>query len=204
MAAPFNTASDHGAYSRRYSRIAMGLHWLMVAILLANIITGWTFPEAMPGQKYSPKPLLPLHISLGLSALILIVPRIVWRITHRPPPHNPAMPTWEHIAASLGHVGLYALMVAVPFSGWLVLSAHKVQKGKLMFFGLFAFPHFPVFPSLPPTDVLWWHDRLVVVHGALAGWALPALIALHVGAVVKHHVIDRDPVLRRMWPGRDS
>ncbi|NOW44731.1 cytochrome b561 [Novosphingobium sp. SG751A] len=204
MAASFNKASDQWAYPGLYSYGAIGLHWLMAVILLANIIIGWTFPEAMPGQKYSPKPLLPLHISLGLSALILIVPRIMWRITHRPPPHNPAMATWERIAASLGHMGLYALMLAVPFSGWLVLSAHKVQKSKLMFFGLFEFPHFPVFPSLPPADVLWWHDTMVTVHGVLASWVLPVLITLHVGAVVKHHLVDRDPVLRRMWPERNT
>jgi len=202
MAAPFNKASGHGQYSFHYSYGAIGLHWLMAAILLANIITGWTFPDPIPGQKYSPKPLLTLHISLGLSALLLIGPRIVWRLTHRPPPHPTTMPAWERIAAKLGHGGLYGLMLAVPFSGWLVLSAHKVQKGKLMFFGLFEFPHFPVFPSLTPADVVWWHDTLVVVHAGLASWALPALIALHLGAVVKHHLIDRDPVLRRMWPGR--
>lgn len=184
---------------RHYTKVAIALHWLMAAIMLTNIVIGWTFPEAGPGVKYAPKPLLPLHISLGLSALVLIVGRIAWRLTHRPPADAPTMPAWERIAAHLGHLTLYALMVLIPFSGWLVLSAHKVQKNHLSLFGI-PFPHFPLFPSLPEPVVNHWHDILVQVHAISASWVLPLLLAVHVGAVVKHHLFDHDPVLKRMWP----
>jgi cytochrome b561 len=180
----------------------MALHWVMAIIMLANLFIGWTFPEAVAGQKYPPKPLLPLHVSLGLSTLVLIVARMAWRITHRPLPHHPPLPRLERIGAELGHGALYALGFVIPFSGWLVLSAHKVQKNHLMLFGLVEWPHFPIFPSLPPADVAQWHDRLVVVHAIAASWALPALLAVHVGAVAKHHLIDRHKVLARMWPRR--
>jgi len=185
---------------KRYTRVAMALHWLMAAIMLANIVIGVTFPEAGPGVKYAPKPLLPLHISLGLSALVLVVGRIAWRLTHRPPADAPTMARWEVIAAHLGHLALYALMVAIPFSGWLVLSAHKVQKNQLTIFGVIPWPHFPIFPSLPEPVVDRWHNGLVVFHALCATWLLPILLVIHVTAVIKHHLLDRDPVLKRMLP----
>jgi cytochrome b561 len=158
----------------------MALHWVMAIIMLANLFIGWTFPEAVAGQKYPPKPLLPLHVSLGLSTLVLIVARMAWRITHRPPPHHPPLPRLERIGAELGHGALYALGFVIPFSGWLVLSAHKVQKNHLMLFGLVEWPHFPIFPSLPrPT----WRNGMIASwwFTPFASWALPALLAVHVG-----------------------
>ncbi|WP_169805625.1 cytochrome b [Novosphingobium rosa] len=190
------------ARQQSYTRVAIALHWLMAAIMLANVLIGWTFPEATPGMKFPPKPLLPLHVSLGLSALVLVICRILWRITHRPPPEAPGMARWEVMAAHLGHLALYGLMVLIPFSGWLVLSAHKVQKNHLTIFGLIPWPHFPIFPALPEPMVNHLHDVLVTVHGLSASWLLPLLLLVHVGAVAKHHLLDRDPVLKRMWPAR--
>jgi cytochrome b561 len=192
-------SAPHNIEQNRYTHTAIALHWVMAIIILANLVIGWTFPEAVAGQKFPPKPLLPLHISLGLSALVLIVARIAWRMGHRPPPHHPPLSGLERIAAQLGHLALYALTFVIPFSGWLVLSAHKVQKNHLMLFGLIEWPHFPIFPTLPPANVAQWHDRLVAIHALAASLALPALLAVHVGAVAKHHLIDRHNVLVRMW-----
>src|SRR4029079_11634888 len=87
------------------------------------------------------------------------------------------------------HFGLYALLLAMPLSGWLFNSAAGVP---LKWFGLVKTPalaaHDPALKALARE----WHEGLA--------WTLLAVVAVHVMAALKHHVSDRAPVLRRSWP----
>lgn len=200
MASDTIATTDEATADRlRYGRIAMLLHWTIAALIIANVWIGWTFPEPLPGQRFSPKPLLPLHVSFGLSVLILSFVRLGWRLSHRAPPLPETTPRWERAAAHATHIAFYALMIGMPLTGWMVLSAHKVHKTGLFLFGI-PWPHFPGFTMPPEETVKMLHDALVDVHAVLTLWLLPAMLALHIGAVIKHHLFDKDPILLRMMP----
>lgn len=196
MKTEYNTPADLG--HARYGNVAVLLHWTIAVLILANFAIGLDFPAPGPGEAYSPKPLLPLHISLGLSVLILSIGRLLWRLAHRPPPHPPTMKRWEIVLADLGHAAFYVLIVGMPLSGWLILSAHRGAKWQSLF-GL-PWPPLPVAGDLPESTIDAMHDVAVEVHSWLSVQILIVLLALHVGAVVKHHLFDNDPTLKRMLP----
>ena len=189
-----------GPVPSRYGKVAALLHWTIAILIIVNVLIGWDFPDPLPGQRFSPKPLLPLHVSLGLLVMILSIVRLGWRLSHRAPPMPGSMPRWERRAAHLAHLAFYGLMIGMPFTGWLVLSAHKVHKNSLSVFSVIPWPHFPGFTILPEDLVHTLHDLAVDVHALLSLWLFPAMLALHIGAVVKHHLVDKDPVLLRMMP----
>jgi cytochrome b561 len=142
----------------------------------------------MTSQKISPDviKLYMTHKSVGLSVLTLAVLRLLWRISHPAPP-PPAMPRWQHLASQISHGVLYGLMFAMPISGWLMNSATGTP---MKYFGFFKVP--PLI-SRSAEQVEFWKS----VHGFLA-WSLLALICIHLLAVLKHQLIDRDGLLSRM------
>jgi cytochrome b561 len=186
----------------RYSTIAISLHWLIAVLIVANLIIGIDFPDPLPGQRFSPKPLLWLHISIGVTILLLSVLRLGWRFWRPPPPYRPEMASWEQRLARVAHAAFYVLMIGIPLSGWLVISAHKIFPFKTMVWGIVEWPMLPLFGSLDAAQVEAWHQRAVLLHTILSEYMFFALLALHIGAVLKHHLFDSDPVLERMLPSR--
>jgi cytochrome b561 len=129
------------------------------------------------------------HKWAGVTAFLLVLFRLFWRATHRPPALPDAMPKVMQLAAHAGHLLLYALMIAIPLSGWLMSSAKGFQT---VWFGV-----------LPIPDLLGKNkelgDLLQTVHMSL-NLMFVAVIAGHTGAALKHHFIDRDDILTRMLP----
>lgn len=172
----------------RYGAVAIALHWLLALSILGLMGVGVWMTDLKPSPRTFE--IYALHKSAGLLVLALAAFRLVWRATHRPPP-PPAMPAWQALAASGTHVALYVLMLALPITGWL---QHSAAGYPLSWFGLFKVP------ALIGRDrealALWqqWHEWLA--------WALAALVLLHVAAALKHHFLDRDGLLGRMWPAR--
>lgn len=176
----------------RYSGVAIALHWLMALAIIGLLGVGlW-----MTGLKNSPTKIevYTWHKWAGLTVMALAVARLLWRV-HRPPPFlAESIPAWQVTTAAYTHRLMYALMLAMPLTGWLQNSAAGFP---LTWFGLFKVP------ALVPRDkaafALWQQT-----HEWLA-WALMALIALHVLAALKHHLVDKDDTLRRILPwGRDN
>lgn len=171
----------------RYTATAIGLHWLMAVLILGTFGVGFY----MADLPLSPTKLqiYSWHKWAGITAFLLVLLRIVWRITHQPPPLPPAMPRWQQLAAHGGHALLYLLMVAIPLTGWLMSSAKGFQT---VYFGV-----------LPIPDLLAKNkelgDLLRDVHATL-NFLMIAIVAGHVGAALKHHFIDRDDILTRMAP----
>ena len=171
----------------RYSSTAMALHWLMALLILGNFCLG-VYMADLPFSMMRLK-LFNYHKWAGATILALAALRLLWRLTHRPPAELPA-PRWQHTAASATHWALYALFFAVPLVGWAYSSAAGFP---LVVYGVLPLPDFvPKDHALAETLKDW--------HGDLA-WVLFALVALHVAAVGKHMIIDRDGLLRRMMPG---
>lgn len=175
--------------SARYTATAIGLHWLMAVLILGTFGVGFY----MADLPLSPTKLqiYSWHKWAGVTAFLLVMLRIVWRATHRPPPLPVAMPRWQQLAAHGGHALLYLLMVAIPLTGWLMSSAKGFQT---VYFGV-----------LPIPDLLIKDkelgDLLRDVHATL-NFLMIAIVAGHVGAALKHHFIDRDDILTRMAPHR--
>ncbi len=190
--------------STRYSAVAISLHWLIAAAILANLGLGWWMTRALDDGDTAAAAItgFQVHKSLGLTILLLSLARLAWRLTHRPPP-APPMPRWQHWAASATHALFYLLMLALPLSGWLLVSTQWREGAPLtlptLWFGLFEVPH--LF-GLAQADA---DTRAAVATLALdshlyLGWLMGTLLLLHVGAALKHQYVDHDGLLNRMQP----
>ena len=173
----------------RYTPPARLLHWLMAALLIGLLALGFY----MSDLPLSPEKLqlYAWHKWAGVTAFLLALVRLAWRASHRPPALPAQMPPLERLAAHLGHWGLYALMLAIPLSGWLMSSAKGFQT---VWFGVLPLPDL-----LAKDKALG--NLLETVHVVL-NYTLIAVLLGHVGAALKHHFIDRDDVLTRMLPRR--
>jgi cytochrome b561 len=170
----------------RYTRVAIWLHWTIAVLIIANLVIGLLHESLLQGT-------IPLHKSIGMLVLLLSVVRLVWRLTHRPPPLPATVKPWEKGLAHAVHWLLYALMILIPLSGWVFTSASP-KRHPLDFFGLFPLPMFPV-----AQDKGLSHS-IAERHEQLA-YLMIALLVLHIGAALKHRFLDRDRTLDRMLPG---
>lgn len=167
-----------------YTRTAVVLHWAVAALIVIGFVMGQVMTDlAMSPLKLR---LYSWHKWLGITVLMLVVLRLIWRLTHRPPA-PPPMPAWQRKAARATHALLYVLMLAIPLSGWLFSSAAGVPT---VLYGLWQLP------DLVARDETL-ADRLRFIHVALNNGLL-ALVLLHVAAAVKHQFIDRDGLMARM------
>jgi len=174
--------------SKRYTRTAIALHWVLGLALLGSFSVGLY----MTGLPLSPQrlKLYNWHKWAGVTILTLSAIRLAWRLTHRPPA-DVAMPAWQQRAAHWTHRALYALFFFVPLAGWAYSSAAGFP---VVVFGLLPLPDF-----LPADKAL--AETIKPLHKILA-WLLALLVLGHVGAALKHHFVDRDGLLGRMWPAR--
>jgi cytochrome b561 len=146
------------------------------------------------------RPVIDTHKSIGITVLGLALLRVLWRVSHEPPPLPREFPSWEKVAAHVAHFLLYLLMIALPLSGWLHDSAWKdAATHPMRLFNLFQWPRIGYVMNLDPTLKETLHDRFGALHTWL-GYALYALLAMHIGGALKHQWIDRKPVLKRMVP----
>ena len=173
----------------RYTATAISLHWL-IAIGIAGTFSLGLYMHELPLSPTKLQ-LYSWHKWAGVSLFALIVVRLLWRATHAAPPLPAQMPALQRLAANATHWALYALMVAVPLSGWLMSSAKGFQT---VWFGVLPLP------DLVAKDAALG-DLLQDVHEAL-NLTMLGLVLLHAAAALKHHFIDRDDVLIRMLPRR--
>lgn len=172
----------------RYSRGAIAFHWAIAALVLFNLIVG-LFHDAMP-RSWG---MMPIHKSVGMAVLLLTLGRIGWRLAHKPPQLPDAMPGWEKTAAHAVHFLLYALLLILPLTGWL-LSSNPEKPRPIDWFGLFKIPVLPATPDIAHS-----------AHEAheLLGYLMAALVVIHIAAALRHHFLLRDGVVARMLPGRN-
>jgi cytochrome b561 len=169
-----------------YTTPAIALHWVLALALLTSFSVG----VYMSDLPFSPRQLklYNWHKWAGVTILLLSTLRVAWRLTHRPPADLPA-PAWQRRAAHLTHGAMYLLFFAVPLVGWAYSSAAGFP---IVWFGVLPLPNF-----VHPDKTL--AETLRSLHGTLA-WALAVLAVVHIAAALKHQFVDRDGLLRRMWP----
>ncbi|AXJ95655.1 MULTISPECIES: cytochrome b [unclassified Sphingomonas] len=169
----------------RYSTVAIWFHWGIAVLIIANLVIGIGH-DSVPALRA----LMGAHFAIGLTVLALTVLRVAWRLGHRAPPYPAAMPAWEKGVAHANQWGLYLLMLALPLTGWLMVSGPGPSR-PMTWFGLFIMPHLPASKAAAGFG----HEA----HGIL-GWAMVALVVLHVAAALRHHFVRRDQILSRMAP----
>lgn len=169
----------------RFGVVAQALHWGLFA-LIALQLAGGQVMEELPKQSAIRGFAYDAHETLGLSVLVLAFVRLSWKMVSPTP--AALGPQWQRLAARAAHSAMYALMIAIPIVGYLMVDANGYD---VAFFGWTA-------PDLVATDKTL-AKRLNDLHGALA-WALTAIVVGHAGAAIWHHIIARDETLRRMLP----
>lgn len=194
--APIETPSAAGR-SARYTTVAIILHWLIAAAIIFQVILGWRMGDEAKGPAtYA---IFQLHKSIGITILLLSLARLAWRLFNPPPPHPATQPRWETIASHVVHVAFYVIMIGLPVTGWIIVSTSKLAIPTVLY-GAIPWPHIPFLPELAAGPKHIWHEIGEVGHGLLVKTTY-LLLALHLGAVAKHQILDRDAVLGHMAPG---
>jgi cytochrome b561 len=177
-----NTADSWGV-------IAKSFHWIIALLILGQLALG-TVAE---GYRLSPLKLdlFVWHKSIGVTILLLVILRVLWRLNNPPPAPPDGIPAWETTAARIGHALLYLLMFAVPLTGWLVSDATRIP--------------FKAFWLVPMPDLIAadrdMSDLAAGVHGALTKLLL-LVVVIHIAAALRHHFILHNKILTRMLPWR--
>ena len=179
----------------RYTGVAIILHWLIAAGILTLIVMGLVMDHLSldPMRVFQ---LYQLHKSIGITVMVLIALRIVWRLTHRPPELPGDMKGLERVAAHLTHGALYGLQMFMPLSGWAMVSVSALGIPTLLY-GTILWPDLPVLSTLQNKAPV--EAALKAVHH-WGGWFLLALIGLHIAAALRHHFVLNDNTLRQMLP----
>src|SRR6266700_324819 len=176
-----NTADSWGAPAKFF-------HWVMAALILAQIALGLMAAS----WRVSPTKieLFFWHKSTGMLILLLVALRLLWRLANPAPALPAGMPAWERAAARSSHLLLYALMIALPITGWIVNSASNIP--------------FRIFRLIPLPAIVapdqYTADVVALVHRGLFA-VLALVLGAHIGAALRHHFVKRNTVLTRMLPG---
>ncbi len=178
---------SHRSGTGTYTRVAIALHWIVATVILCTFLLG-LYMSRLPFSPLKLR-LYSYHKWIGISIFLLVVFRLLWRLTHRAPPHPPDMPRWQRHAANASHWLLYGLTLVIPISGWLMSSASGI---KVVYFGLIPLPDLLEKNKPLAEQLVWVHDAL--------NYLMLAVVVLHVAAALKHHFLDRDDVLNRMVP----
>ncbi len=206
-----NTATGWGLVARLF-------HWILAILIVMQVAVGLYMVEVIGEDLIQRFNLTQTHKAWGFVVFVLVALRILWRAVTRAP-EPPEMPAWQRRASQASHLMLYALMLAIPITGWLMASASPyndadayVQIRNLVtleyLFGADLLAALGVsdrvlleLPDPYPTGDEALTETLLNLHLG-AALVLTAVLALHVAAALKHQFVDRDGLLRKMILGR--
>jgi cytochrome b561 len=171
----------------RWGSLAQLLHWVIVALIITQFVLANLEGDLPLGM--AKLAMLARHKSVGITILALAIIRLIWRWTNPTPELPNTLRPYERVLAKFTHFMLYALLIAMPITGWIMSSARKFP---VSWFSLIQLPDL-VAPSRPLYEAM--HET----HEILA-WTLVGVAVLHAAAAIKHHFILKDDVLRRMLP----
>ena len=173
--------------TRRWGLIAQLFHWVIVALIIVQLTLAEMADDLPNGMRKLT--LLARHKSFGITILMLVIVRLLWRSLNPTPLLPTTLKPYERLLARWTHALLYVLLFAMPLSGWMMSSARGFP---VSWFGFFTLPDL-----VPKNKSLY--EALITTHETLA-WVLAVVVVLHVAAALKHHFMLRDDVLRRMLP----
>ena len=174
-----------------YGPVAKSLHWLIFVLLVVQFIIALAMPAIR--RDVVPETLINLHMSFGMLVMLVVIFRLLWRLTHLLPRVADSAPAWFQWAARATHGLFYFLLLVLPILGW---AAASVRDWQISLFGIVTLPHL-----LPPKTRIGFMAG--DVHTFLS-WVLLALIGLHVVAALYHYFVARDRVVQRMLPGSET
>jgi cytochrome b561 len=179
----------------RYGMNAIILHWIIALLIVAQIGIGWYMNKVLPDHSAAQARLVSLHISLGLTTLLLVLVRIGMRLVYRPPPLPPEVGPAERWLVGATQALFYLLMLALPLTGWMLVS---IGSRPISFWGA-HWPHLPGLSFLAGPEHRPLRHTLQQTHTDFLVWIVLANLVLHVAGAWKHQ-LDGRPVLWRMWP----
>lgn len=179
----------------RYSTVAIVLHWTIAVLIIFNLYLALQFDGLRGLAKFNA---FQLHKSIGLTVLMLSLARLAWRLTHTPPPFPAEMPKLEKFAAQAAHWVLYGLMIGIPLTGWVIVSASPTNL-PTMIFKTIPWPHLGFIHDLAMPVRRGLEDQVEQVH-MLLGFGMGFLIIVHIAAALKHQFWNKDEVLGHMLP----
>ena len=190
----------------RYTKTAVVLHWLIAIAIFAMFALGWfmtDLPKEAPKQSafdlfnwgmytwqtneaISPRSFyFNLHKSIGVTITILILLRLLWRVTHKPPALLASYQAWERKLATGSHHLLYLLMIILPASG-LIMSVYS--KYGIKWFGM---------PFIAGLDNKAMRELYTQIHEVI-GIILLVIVGVHILAALKHKFVDKDETMKRI------
>jgi cytochrome b561 len=181
--------TDGSVAAPRYGTVARLFHWVMATLVTLQILAGIAMTSEPLAGVVETLGIYVYHKGAGAVLLMLVVGRLLWRVTHRPPPFPNFMPPLEKRIAGATHWTIYVLLLAMTLSGYVHVIGGQYPIELLDALGV---P--PLLPAMPRAAA-----AALVLH-RFAVFGLVSLVAVHVAMVIRHQVIDRNPVLRRMWP----
>ncbi|GAB5389563.1 MAG: cytochrome b [Alphaproteobacteria bacterium] len=187
------TSKDKQAVTR-YNNVAIILHWVIGIAIIGMLCSGFAMAYLDLDRSLIFQ-IIQWHKAFGVLILLAVGLRILWRIWSwrrgEIPPLPDKFPKLENLAAHLGHIGLYVAMLAMPLSGWVMVSSSPYGLPTLVFG--YTWPHLP---GIALNEAV--NSASGAVHYWLA-WGLVALLVGHIGAVIKHRLMDNENLLTRIW-----
>lgn len=185
-----------------YGRIAKWFHWTTAALFLAAYVS--VYYRQWFTEKQTPENMtaLQIHLSVGVSIAVIVALRVIWRLMNRAPADEPGTPL-AHLAAHMGHLALYTVMIVAPITGYLGTGVNTD------FFFLFEIPKFEstaLFQSVVAEgmglDFKTFEKPIDFIHkDVLGAWLIWLLVLGHAGAALYHHFVLRDRTLVKMTSG---
>ena len=170
-----------------YGVVSISLHWLVALTVFGLFGVGfWMVDLSYYSQWYRIAP--HWHKSIGILLFVIMLVRLLWRIVSPPPAPLRQHSRWEQGGAKAVQFAMYLAVFTLAVSGYLI----STEDGR----AIAVFDWFDV-PSLGAL-----FDRQADIAGLIheyTAYSLIALALLHAIAALKHHFIDKDATLRRMF-----
>lgn len=184
-----------------YGQISRCMHWLLALLIIAQFslvfVFTWIASEDSGGSHHHEhqaaglhETLMMLHKSVGLLILLFGLALIIWRVT-QPKPSLQEHPVWQRLLARVVHFVIYAVIIAQPVFGALMVTSNGQS---MPFFGLFSIPAFIALGEQAGST-------LGALHAFTGWWIVLIALALHITGSLFHHFVHKDDVLKRMWRG---
>ncbi|MCX5616084.1 cytochrome b [Bombella sp. TMW 2.2559] len=179
----------------RHNAVSIFLHWV-IALLVFFMIGLGLYMDHVPVSNSGF--LHQFHKSVGIVTMLLIVVRVIWRLTHKAPALPKDLSAAQRVVAGGMEGLLYLYQIFVPATGWLMVSSMAMP---IVLFGLVSWPLIPLPQSVMDSGTL--AEVMPDIHNWLA-WTFGGFIALHVLAALYHRFIRKDQVVNRILPRHGS
>ncbi len=172
--------------AHRYGVLTRLLHW-SIAILIVGLVWLGAYMVDLTYYDRWYNDALSAHRSLGVIAFVLALIMIAWNLYSRPPASVATLKPWERVAAKVMHLTLYAMMMAIPITGYMISTS---AGAAVSIFGWF---------DIPALFAIGEKSREIAIdlHFWLT-YGTAGLVLLHALAALKHQYWDRDGTLGRM------